>query len=108
VSKTHLFELSKEGFWRGATLQPATLAALQTRHALAVRVKATPIFEGNAAIVEPEQAAMRMRVAEMTVLERHVTGPEHEVAVAELEDQTALAELPELSWLEPWDMSELG
>ena len=51
---------------------------------------------------------MMMRVAEVTLLERHVTGSEHEVAVAELEHQTALAEVPELSWLEPWDMSELG
>jgi hypothetical protein len=33
---------------------------------------------------------------------------EHSVRVAELEHQTALAEVPELSWLEPWDMSELG
>jgi hypothetical protein len=51
VSKTHLLELSKEGLWRGATLQPATLADLRTRHALAVRVKAMPIFEAKAAIM---------------------------------------------------------
>jgi hypothetical protein len=118
VSKTHLLELSKDGFWRGAGLQPATLAALRTRHALAVRVKATRIFEGKAAIVpgpelpwrlEPEeQATMMMRVAEVTVLERHVTGPEHEVTVAELEHQTALGEVPELSRLGVWHMSELG
>jgi hypothetical protein len=51
VSKTHLLDLSKEGLWRRAALQPATLAALRTPHALAVPMNATPIFEGNAAIV---------------------------------------------------------
>ena len=118
MSKTHLLELSKEGLWRGAPLQLAILAALRTRHALAVRVKATRIFQGKAAIVprpelpwrlEPEgQTAMMMRVAEVTVLERHVTGPEHEFTVAELEHQTGLGEVPEVSRLEVWDMSELG
>jgi hypothetical protein len=100
-------------------VQPATLAALCTRHALAVRVKATPIVEGEAAIVprpEPpwpiqpeEQTRMMVPVAEVTMLEtRHRTKTEHEVAIAELEHQTALAEVPEVPRLEPWDMSELG
>jgi hypothetical protein len=78
----------------------------------------TPILKGKAAIVsrpeppwliEPEeQPAMVVPVAELTMFERHVTEPEQEVAVAELEHQTALAEVPKVSRLEPWDMSELG
>jgi hypothetical protein len=118
MSKTHLLELSKEGLWRGATLQPATLADLRTRHALAVRVKAMPIFEGKAAImpwpelpwlVEPEEhPVMMVLVAEVTMLEmRHMAEPEHEIPVAELEHETALAEVPEVPRLEVWDMSEL-
>jgi hypothetical protein len=118
VSKTHLLELSKEGFWRGAVLQPATSAALRPRHALTERVNAARIFEGEAAIVprperpcrlEPEeQIAKLTRVAEMTVLERHVAEPEHDVAVAELEHQPALAQVTEVSRLELWGMPELG
>jgi hypothetical protein len=37
-----------------------------------------------------------------------MTEPEHDVAIAELEHQTALVEVPKVSRLEPWDMSELG
>jgi hypothetical protein len=44
VSKAHRLELFKEGFWWRAVVQPATLAAVRTRHALPVPVKATPIF----------------------------------------------------------------
>ena len=50
---------------------------------------------------------MMVPVAEVRMLQRHMTEPEHEVAAAELEHQTALAEVPEISRLEPWDMSEL-
>jgi hypothetical protein len=77
-----------------------------------------PIFKGKAAIVprpeppgliEPEeQTGVKVPGAEVTMFERRMTEPEHEVAVAELEHQTALAEVPEVSWLELWDMSELG
>jgi hypothetical protein len=73
-------------------------------------MKASPIFEGNAAIVprpeppwliEPEeQRGMMVPVAEVTMFERHMTEPEHEVAIAELEHQTALAEVPEVPRLE--------
>jgi hypothetical protein len=55
-----------------------------------------------------EQPAMMVPVAELTMLERHMAEPEHDIAVAELEHQTALAEVPEVSRLEPWDVSELG
>jgi hypothetical protein len=76
------------------------------------------IFEGKAAIVprpelpwlvEPEeQPVMMVPVAELMMLEmRHMAEPEHEVAVAEFEQQTALAEVAEVSRLEVWDMSEL-
>jgi hypothetical protein len=51
---------------------------------------------------------MMVPMAEVTMFERQMTEPEHEVAVAGLEHQTALAEVPEVSRLEPWDMSELG
>jgi hypothetical protein len=46
-------------------------------------------------------------VAEVTMFERHMTEPEHEVAIAELEHQTASAEVPEMPRLEVWAMSEL-
>jgi hypothetical protein len=62
-------------------------------------------------LVEPEEQplVMMVLVAEVTMLEmRHMTEPEHEVAIAELEQQTALAEVPEVSRLEARDMSELG
>jgi hypothetical protein len=60
-------------------------------------------------LVEPEeQPVMMVPAAELTMLERHMAEPEHDIAVAELEHQTALAEVPEVSRLEPWDMSELG
>ena len=49
IPKAHLLELLKEGFWRRAVVQPATLAALG--HGLAVRLKAMPIFEDKAAMV---------------------------------------------------------
>ena len=51
---------------------------------------------------------MMVPVTELTMLERHMAEPEHNIAVAELEHQTALAEVPEVSRLEPWNMSELG
>jgi hypothetical protein len=51
LSKAHRLELFEEGFWGRAAMQPATLAALRPRHARAVRVKATPILEGKAAVV---------------------------------------------------------
>jgi hypothetical protein len=96
-------------------VQSATLAALWTRHALAVPWKFMPIFEGKAAIVprpelpslvEPEeQPVMMVPVAEVMMLEpRRMAEPEHDVAVAELEHETALAEM---SRFEMWDMSEL-
>jgi hypothetical protein len=46
-------------------------------------------------LVEPEeQPLVMMPLAEVARLEmRHVTQPEHEVAVAELEHETALAEV---------------
>ena len=111
VSKAHLLELFKEGFWRRAAVLPATLAALRTRHALAVPMNAMPIFKGRATIVprpEPpwlvkpeEQPVMMVPLAEVTMLEtRHMIEPEHEVAIAELEHQTALAEVPEVPRLE--------
>jgi hypothetical protein len=50
---------------------------------------------------------MMVPVAEVTMLERHMAEPEHEVAVAKLEHQTALAEVTEVSRLEVWDRSEL-
>ena len=79
-------------------------------------MNATPIFKGRATIVprpdvplvEPEeQPVVMVPVAEVTMLERHMAEPQHEVAVAKLEHQTALAEVTEVSRLEPWDMSEL-
>jgi hypothetical protein len=73
-------------------------------------MKATPILEGKAAIVPPpeplcliepkEQTGMTVPVAEVTMFERHMTEPEHEVAIAELEHQTTLAEVPEMTRLE--------
>ena len=51
---------------------------------------------------------MMVPVAELAMLERHMAEPEHDIAVAELEHKTALAEMPEVSRLEPWDMSEFG
>jgi hypothetical protein len=100
MSKAHLLELFKEGFWW--RVHPASLASLRTRHALAVPVKAAPILEGKAVIVprpelpwqvEPEEQPMMMvPVAQVTMLEmRRMTEPEHEVAVPELQHQTALA-----------------
>jgi hypothetical protein len=118
VSKPHLLELLEYGFWRWATAQSATLTALQTRHALAVLMNATPILEGKAVIVPPpeppwlfepeEQAGMMVPAAEVTMFERHMTEPEHDITIAELEHQTALGEVPEVSRLEPRDMTELG
>ena len=43
---------------------------------------------------------MMVPVAELTMLERHIAEPEHDIAVAELEHQTALAEVPEVPRLE--------
>jgi hypothetical protein len=89
---------------------------LRARHALALPLKARPIFEGKLAImpqpevplVEPEeQAVMMVPVAEVTMFERHMTESEHEVAIAEFEHQPGLADGTEVSRLEPWDMSEL-
>jgi hypothetical protein len=120
VSKAHLLELSKEGFWRCAALQRVTLAAMRTRHALAERVNGTPIFKGKAAIVprpeppraiKPEEhlAVMVCLAAKVMVLKmRHMAERDHDVAVAELEHEPALAELTEGSRLEVWGMSELG
>jgi hypothetical protein len=80
-------------------------------------MNATPILEGKAAIMPPpeppwliepeEQAGMLVPVAEVTMFERHMTEPEHDIAIAELEHQPALAEVPEVSRLEPWEMSEV-
>ena len=76
-----------------------------------------PIFEGKAAIVprpelpwlvEPEEQPVMTPVAEMTMLEmRRMTEPEDEVAVAELQHETALAEVTKVSRLEVWGMSEV-
>jgi hypothetical protein len=119
VSKAHLLELFKESFWRCVAVQSTTLAALRAPHAVALPLKARPIFEGKLAMVprpeppwliEPEeQTGMMVPVAEVAMFKRHhMTEPEHDVAVAKLEHETALAEVPEVSRLEPWDMSELG
>jgi hypothetical protein len=52
-------------------------------------------------LIEPkEQTGMMVPVAEVTMFERHMTEPEHEVAIAKLEHQTALAEVPEVTRLE--------
>jgi hypothetical protein len=76
------------------------------------------ILPGKAAIVPPpeppwlvepeEQTGMMVPVAEVTMFERHMAEPEHDIVVAELEHQPALAEMAEVSRLEPWEMSELG
>jgi hypothetical protein len=72
-----------------------------------------PIFKGKAAIVprpevplvEPEEQPVMVPVAEVMMLEmRHMAEPEHEVA--ELEHETAPAEVTGMSRLEVWDMSE--
>jgi hypothetical protein len=91
-------------------VQSATLAAVRTRHAFAVPMNATPIFKGGDSIVprpeppwlvEPEEQPVTMvPAAELTMLERHMAEPEHQVAGAELEHQTALAEVPEVPRLE--------
>jgi hypothetical protein len=47
-------------------------------------------------------------VAEVIILEmRHMTEPEHEIAVAELEHEAALSKVAEMPWLEAWKMPEL-
>ena len=71
--------------------------------------KLTPILKGRATIVarpvapwliEPEeQTGMMVPVAEVTMFEWHMTEPEHGGAVAELEHETALAKVPEVSRL---------
>jgi hypothetical protein len=81
-------------------------------------MKMAPIFEGQVAmgppelpwLVEPEERPLTtMLMAGVTVLEtRHIAEPEHDLNVAELEHETALADVPEVSRLEPWDMFELG
>jgi hypothetical protein len=59
-------------------------------------------------LVEPEeQTGMMVPMAEVTMFERHMTEPEHDITVGELEHQTALAEVIEVSRLEPWGMPEL-
>jgi hypothetical protein len=58
-------------------------------------------------LVEPEeQTAMMVPLAEVTMLGRHMAEPEQEVAVGELQHETSLAEVAEVSRLEPWNMSE--
>ena len=59
--------------------------------------------------VEPEERpVMMVPVAEVMMVElRDMTEPEHEIAVAELEYQPALPEVPEVPRLEVWDISEL-
>jgi hypothetical protein len=47
-------------------------------------------------------------VAEVRMLEmRHMIEPEHEIAIAELEHQPPLPEVPEVPRLEVWGMPEL-
>jgi hypothetical protein len=60
-------------------------------------------------LAEPEEQPVMMGpVAEVMMLEmRHMAEPEHEVAIVELEHETALAEVTEVSRLEVWDMSGL-
>jgi hypothetical protein len=76
-----------------------------------------PICEGKAAIVpppeppwlvEPEEQPINMTpAAEVTVLEmRHMTEPEHQVAVAELQHQARVPELPEVPRLKLRGMSK--
>jgi hypothetical protein len=112
VSKAHLLELSEEGFWRHAAVQPATLAAFRTRLALAeVLRKLVPIIEYKAAIVprsevpwlveSEEQPVMTVPVAKALVLEiRRVAELEHNVPVAEHKHETAVAEVTEVPRLE--------
>jgi hypothetical protein len=117
VSKAHLLELFKEGFWRRAGVQSTTLAALRARHALAVRVRSMPMFEGKVAIVpgpeprwlvEPEEnRVMIVPAAEVTVLEmRHMTEAEHKIATAKLQHQPRVPEVPEVPRLEVPGKSE--
>src|SRR5688572_1726880 len=67
-------------------------------------LKAAPIFEGKAAMVrrpelpslfEPEEEPLMMvLMAEMMMLQmRHMTESEHQIAVGELERETATAEV---------------
>jgi hypothetical protein len=118
VSKAHLLELFQEGSRRRAVVQPAIMAAMRTRQALAEPMRATPIFEGRATIVprreppwlvEPEdQPVMMVPVAEVMMLEtRHMTEPEHDIAVAELQHQPSLPEVSEVARLEAWGVPEL-
>jgi hypothetical protein len=60
-------------------------------------------------LIEPkEQTGMMVPVAEVMMLEmRHMAEPEHEIAVAELEHQSPLPEVPEVPRLEVWGMPEL-
>jgi hypothetical protein len=74
-----------------------------------------PIFEGKAAMrpelpwgVEPEEQRMIMLpAAELAMLEmRHMTEPEHKVAVAELQHQPRVPEVPEVPRFEVRGMSK--
>jgi hypothetical protein len=99
-------------------VKSVTLPALSTRNALAVSGKLTPILPGKAAVVprpelpwlakpEEQPAVMALATKMMMLKMRHMTEPEHEVAVAELEHQTALAEMTEVPRPEVWSTSEV-
>ena len=77
-----------------------------------MRVRTTPILEGEAAVPRPElpwpeeEPLMMALVAEVMTLEtRLLTRLEHEGPVVELEHETALAEVTKL---EAWGMSGPG
>lgn len=115
MPEPELLELSEEGFWRRAAVQPATRTAL-TRHALAVPEKLTPIFKGKAAIVprpevrwlvEPEERPLMPVTEGMTLEWRQIAEPEHEVARPEPEHDAALAELTEVPRPGVWKAFEL-
>jgi hypothetical protein len=70
-----------------------------------------PISKGEAAIVprpelaslveSEERTAMILPVAELTMRERHMAESKHDIAVAELQHETVLAKVTEVSRLEP-------
>ena len=110
-----MLEPFEDSFWRRSAVQPANLAVLRTRDALAevpgVPGKVVSVFESKATVVprpevpraikpehEPGLAeslpeAVRLEVSDMTELK-------DKIPIAELEHQTAVAEVPEVPRLE--------
>jgi hypothetical protein len=105
MPKIHLLEPSEASFWRRRAVQPATLAGLGTRDAIA-EVPEMPqrrVFENKAAVVPPpllpraiepkEEAALAVSMSEAARLERkHMTEFEHSVPVTEPAHETSVAE----------------